>query len=56
MSEKVTIAQALRRIKKLKGAIAENQQRANAGVSYDVSKVPAFRFQEAFAAMTAAQL
>lgn len=56
MSEKITIAQALRRIKKLKGIIAENQQRASAGVSYDVAKVPAFRFQEAFAAMTQAQL
>jgi hypothetical protein len=56
MSEKMTIAQALRRIKKLKGLIAENQQRAQAGVSYDASKVPNFRFQEAFAAMTQAQL
>ena len=56
MSEKTTIAQALRRIKKLKGIIAENQQRAVAGVSYDVAKVPAFRFQEAFQVMTQAQL
>lgn len=56
MSDKMTIAQALRRIKKLKGQIAENQQRATSGVSYDVSKVPAFRYQEAFGAMTAAQL
>lgn len=56
MSEKMTIAQALRRIKKLKGLIAENQQRAQAGVSYDATKVPAFRYQEAFKAMTQAQL
>jgi hypothetical protein len=52
----MTIAQALRRIKKLKGAIAENQQRAQAGVSYDATKVPEFRFAESFAAMTESQL
>lgn len=51
MSEKMTIAQALRRIKKIKGQIAEHQQRAQAGVSYDVTKVPAFRFAEADEAM-----
>lgn len=47
MSDKTTVAQALRRIKKLKGLIAENEQRAKTGVSYDASKVPAFRYQEA---------
>lgn len=51
MSEKMTVAQALRRIKKIKGQIAEHEQRAKLGVSYDQSKVPAFRFQEAFGAM-----
>jgi hypothetical protein len=51
MSEKMTIAQALRRIKKIKGQIAEHQERARAGVSYDISKVPAFRFAEADEAM-----
>lgn len=55
MSDKMTIAQALRRIKKLKGQIAENEQRAKLGVSYDVSKVPAFRFQEAVDKMFATQ-
>jgi hypothetical protein len=46
MSEKMTIAQALRRIKKLKGHIAEHQSRAQAGVSYVAGKLPAFRFEE----------
>lgn len=55
MSDKLTIAQALRRIKKLKGQIAEHEQRAKAGVSYDTSKVPAFRFQEAVDAMLSLQ-
>ncbi len=55
MSDKMTIAQALRRIKKLKGQIAEHEQRAKAGVSYDVSKVPAFRFEEAVKAMFTTQ-
>ena len=44
MSDKVTIAQALRRIKKLKGQIAEHMQRMQNGVSYVSTKVPAFRF------------
>jgi uncharacterized small protein (DUF1192 family) len=55
MSDKMTIAQALRRIKKLKGLIAENEQRAKAGVSYDVTKVPAFRFRESLDKMFALQ-
>lgn len=55
MSDKMTVAQALRRIKKLKGIIAENQQRAVQGVSYDATKVPAFRFQEAADKMFATQ-
>jgi len=52
----MTIAQALRRIKKIKGQIAENSQRAQAGVSYDATKVPEFRFLESFSAMTQLQL
>ena len=48
MSDKVTIAQALRRIKKLKGQLAEQSTRAQQGVSYVQGKAPAFRFQEAF--------
>jgi hypothetical protein len=51
----MTIAQALRRIKKLKGQIAEHQQRAQFGVSYDASKKPAFPFKEAVTAMFAIQ-
>lgn len=55
MSEKLTISQGLRRIKKLKGHIAEHQQRATAGVSYVDTKVPAFRFKDSVTAMKAAQ-
>lgn len=55
MSDKMTIAQALRRIKKLKGLIAENEQRAKVGVSYDSTKVPAFRYQEAVEKMFSLQ-
>lgn len=55
MSE-ITIAQALRRVKKLKGQIAESSQRAQSGVSYDATKVPEFRFAESFLVMTEAQL
>ena len=46
MSEKVSIAQALRRIKKLKGQIGEHTTRATANVSYVSTKVPAFRFDD----------
>ena len=55
MSDKITIAQALRRIKKLKGQIAESTQRAQASVSNEKTKVPAFRFQEQVAVIKAAQ-
>jgi hypothetical protein len=51
MSNELTIAQALRRIKNLKGQIAEHSQRCTAGVSYPIDKVPAFRYQESFEAM-----
>jgi len=51
----MTIAQALRRVKNLKGQIAENEQRAKSGVSYDATKVPAFRYKEAVEAMFAVQ-
>ena len=51
----VTIAQALRRVKKLKGQIAEHEQRAKLGVSYISTKVPAFRFNEERLAMHLAQ-
>jgi hypothetical protein len=53
MSDKITIAQALRRIKKLKGQIAESTTRAQQGVSYVQGKAPAFRFGEAMMALTA---
>lgn len=55
MSDKLSIAQALRRIKKLKGQISESAQRAQLGVSYDSTKVPEFRFVDSFATMTQAQ-
>lgn len=44
MSDKVTIAQALRRIKKLKGQIAEHATHAQQSVSYVQGKLPAFSF------------
>ena len=46
MSEKMTIAQALRRVKKLKGLIAEQSTRVRQGVSYVSTEVPAFRFED----------
>jgi hypothetical protein len=55
MSDKVTIAQALRRIKKLKGQIAEHSTRAQQGVSYVQGKTPAFSFREAVLALNAAR-
>lgn len=55
MSDKITIAQALRRVKKLKGQIAEYSTRAQQGVSYLSTKVPAFRFAEAMVALKAAR-
>lgn len=55
MSNKVTIAQALRRIKKLKGQIAEHSTRAQQGVSYIQGKTPAFSFREAVLALNAAR-
>lgn len=55
MTVDITIAQALRKVKKLKGLVAEHQQRAVAGVSYDVEKVPSFRFEEQTKAMKAAK-
>lgn len=51
----MTIAQGLRRVKKLKGLIAEYQQRAQAGVTYDTAKKPAFAFKEAVNSMFATQ-
>lgn len=54
MSEKMTIAQALRRVRKLKGFICEHRARAVAGVSYLDSKVPAFRFDTEIADMNRA--
>jgi hypothetical protein len=55
MSNELTIAQALRRIKNLKGQIAEHSQRCTAGVSYPLDKVPAFRYHESLEAMSLAQ-
>lgn len=49
--EKMTIAQALRRVKKIKGQIAEHEQRAKVGCSYEKDKMPAFTFKEAVESM-----
>lgn len=40
----LTIAQALRKVKKLKGVMAEETARMKAGVSYNKEEVPEFRF------------
>ena len=55
MSNKMTIAQALRRVKSLKGQIAEHTARCVAGVSYPADKVPAFRYGESMTALSMAQ-
>lgn len=55
MSDKNTIAQALRRVKKLKGQVAEHTSRATMGVSYDSTKVPAFRFEAEMVALAGAK-
>lgn len=55
MSDKVTIAQALRRIKKLKGTIAEQSTRAQQSVSFVQGKTPAFRFATAVSQLTEAR-
>ena len=55
MADKITIAQALRRVKKLKGQIAEHTVRAQQSVSYEKDKVPAFRFNEEVLAKKGAQ-
>lgn len=55
MSDKVTIAQALRRIKKLKGTIAEQSTRAQQSVSFIQGKVPAFRFATAVSQLNEAR-
>jgi hypothetical protein len=54
MSESLTIAQALRRVKKLKGLVAEHQTKAKNGVSYVADKVPAFRFGDEMTAIAEA--
>ena len=46
MSEQLTIAQALRKIKKLKGNADTLLNRAKAVVTFDTSRVPEFNFQE----------
>jgi len=52
---KLTIAQALRRVKTIKGRIAEHRSRAINSVSYEVNKQPAFNFSEEMNAMKVAQ-
>ena len=47
----MTIAQALRRIAKLKGSIGEHYGNAIKAVSYDTTKVPVFSFDDELALM-----
>ena len=54
MSENLTVAQALRRIKKLKGLVSDHQTKATNGVSYVSDKVPAFRFADELLSATEA--
>ncbi len=42
----LTISQGLRRIKKLKGELAELTKRASTSVAYQVGREPAFKFSE----------
>lgn len=51
----MTISQALRKIKNLKGQIAESLDRARCAVSYDITKVPAFPYKVAVDLMFATQ-
>lgn len=49
MSEKITkitIAQAIRRVNKLKGLISEHQDRALIAISYQSDAIPAFNFAD----------
>lgn len=52
---KLTVSQGLRRIKKLKGAMAEHGQRASQSVSYVQGSKPVFDFASERAKRTAAQ-
>jgi hypothetical protein len=54
-NDKLTIAQALRRIAKLKGEIAEHEARMKAGVSYVKEEIPAFRFADERVALVSAK-
>lgn len=54
MSE-MTISQALRRVKKLKGEIAQHLERAASSVAYDVKAAPAFNFDKCIEAADAAR-
>lgn len=44
----ITISQALRRIKKLKGELAEYKQRTETAVVHDEKKAPAFSFEDSW--------
>lgn len=55
MSETLTISQALRRIKKLKGQLAEQRARAANSVSYKTTERPAFDFSSSVEAANVAR-
>lgn len=55
MSDKITIAQALRRVKKLKGQIAEHSTRAQQSVSFVQGKAPVFSFHDSVAQLNVAR-
>jgi len=52
MSDKMTIAQALRRVKKIKGLLYEHMSRAQECASYMEDKKPEFDFDEEVSAMS----
>lgn len=49
--QELTISQALRKVKKLKGQIAECRTRAESAVSFVATKPPAFEFSDVFSEM-----
>lgn len=58
MSENLTISQALRRIKKLQGQVAEQRQRASGSVTHLAEQEPAYKFSVSreHAALTTTEL
>lgn len=55
MASKYTISQALRRIKKLKGELAQQNERVKASILYDKKDPPAFSYAQAVKARNEAR-